>query len=168
MKCQKCQKKATYHITEISNGESVEIHLCEFHAQEYLMSASTDSPALANAAADLAKQMNHHHAMNAAVDKMNQTDVLVCPVCGVAYYEFRSVGRLGCANDYQFFAEQLMPLIQQMQGSLEHVGRRPSYSGERSRQMTTKYALKRQMAEAVAEENYELASKLRDQIKEIQ
>ena len=167
MKCQKCQEKATFHITEIIKGEPVEIHLCEYHAHEYLMEANTESPALANAAASLAKQMSHHFAMDKAAEKINQTDVIVCPVCGVAYYEFRNVGRLGCANDYQHFADQLLPLIQQMQGATEHVGRRPSYSGERSRAMTAKYGLRRQMAEAVAEENYELASELRDKIKEI-
>ena len=90
-----------------------------------------------------------------------------CPVCGAAYYEFRSIGRLGCANDYRHFSEQLLPLIQQMQGATEHVGRRPPYSGERSYALASKYGLRRQMAEAVAEENYELASKLRDKIKEI-
>ena len=169
MKCQKCHEKATFHITEIIKGEPVEIHLCEYHAHEYLMEANTESPALANAAAALAKQMTHNLAMNEAADKINQTDIAVCPVCGVAYYEFRNVGRLGCANDYHYFAEQLLPLIQQMQGATEHVGRRQlSYSGERSRQLTSKYGLRRQMAEAVAEENYELASKLRDKIKEIQ
>ena len=167
MKCQKCQEKATFHITEIIKGEPVEIHLCEYHAREYLLNASTDSPALANAAEALAKQMTHHLAMNEAAERMNQTDIVVCPVCGVAYYEFRSVGRLGCANDYLHFSEQLLPLIKQMHGATEHVGRRPPYSGERSRAMTSKYGLRRQMAEAVAEENYELASELRDKIKEI-
>ena len=167
MKCQKCQEKATFHITEIIQGEPVEIHLCEYHAHEYLMNANTESPVLANAAAALAKQMSHHLAMNEATVKMNQNDVVVCPVCGAAYYEFRSIGRLGCANDYRHFSEQLLPLIQQMQGATEHVGRRPPYSGERSYALASKYGLRRQMAEAVAEENYELASKLRDKIKEI-
>ncbi len=133
------------------------------------MEANTESPALASAAASLAKQMFHHLAMDKAAEKINQTDVIVCPVCGVAYYEFRNVGRLGCANDYRHFADQLLPLIQQMQGAMEHVGRRPlSYSGERSQKMTVKYGLRRQMQEAVAEENYELASELRDKIKEIE
>lgn len=168
MKCHKCQNEATFHITEILKGEPVELHLCEYHAHEYLVTSEADSPELASAAAELAKQMSHHLAINQASSKISAADDVICPVCGAAYYEFRNVGRLGCANDYRFFTPQLVPLITQMQGSVEHVGRRPPYGGERSQQMTRRYELRRQMAQAVEEENYELASQLRDKIKEIQ
>ncbi len=168
MKCQKCQNEATFHITEILKGDPVELHLCEYHAHEYLASVELDSPDMANAAAALAQQMSHHLAMDKAAEKMNEADISICPICGAAYYEFRNVGRLGCANDYVHFSEQLTPLIAQMQGNLEHIGRRPSYTQKRSQQLTQKYGLRRQMQDAVQEENYELASQLRDKIKEIQ
>ena len=36
MKCQKCDKSATFHITELTGGKPQELHLCEEHAREYL------------------------------------------------------------------------------------------------------------------------------------
>ena len=43
MKCQKCDKPATFHITELTEGKPQELHLCEEHAREYL-TQSGDEP----------------------------------------------------------------------------------------------------------------------------
>ena len=36
MKCHKCGRKATFHITEMIDAQKVELHLCDEHANEYL------------------------------------------------------------------------------------------------------------------------------------
>ena len=36
MKCQKCERPATFHITELEGGKHTELHLCEEHARGYL------------------------------------------------------------------------------------------------------------------------------------
>src|SRR5690606_28752863 len=36
MKCQKCDKPATFHITDLVDGETNELHLCEQCAQSFL------------------------------------------------------------------------------------------------------------------------------------
>ena len=36
MKCQECEKTATFHITELAAGKPQELHLCEDHAHAYL------------------------------------------------------------------------------------------------------------------------------------
>lgn len=168
MKCQKCQKAATYHITEIVKGNAVDIHLCEYHAHEYLMASGAESPELDKMVSVLAQQMNHHLVMNQASEKKADNDLRVCPVCGASFADFRNRSRLGCPFDYEFFDEQLAPLLVNIQGASEHVGRKPPYDGQRSVLFTQKYGLKRQMSDAVAEENYELASELRDKIRAIQ
>ena len=33
MKCQKCERPATFHITELTGGKPQELHLCEEHAR---------------------------------------------------------------------------------------------------------------------------------------
>ncbi len=56
MKCQHCEKPATFHITELTQPSGpIKIHLCEEHARVYLSQGSDESPtsALANM---LAKQ----------------------------------------------------------------------------------------------------------------
>ena len=42
MKCQQCDKQATFHITELTGGKPQELHLCEDHARQYLTSSSSE------------------------------------------------------------------------------------------------------------------------------
>src|ERR1700753_2369390 len=43
MKCQRCPKPATFHITDIERGKPKEFHFCDEHARQHL-SPSTESP----------------------------------------------------------------------------------------------------------------------------
>ena len=47
MKCQQCDKLATYHITELTGGKPQELHLCEEHARQYLSSTSGEPSGVA-------------------------------------------------------------------------------------------------------------------------
>ena len=42
MKCQHCEKPATFHITELTGDEPSELHFCEEHARVYL--TQSDEP----------------------------------------------------------------------------------------------------------------------------
>ena len=57
MKCQQCDKPATFHITELTGGKPQELHLCEDHARQYLTAPSSEPAAGGNMAAVLAQQM---------------------------------------------------------------------------------------------------------------
>ena len=48
---------------------------------------------------------------------------LNCNSCGWTYTDFRSKGRLGCAEDYEVFENALTPLLKRIHGSTRHVGR---------------------------------------------
>ncbi len=162
MKCQQCEKPATFHITELTGGKPMELHLCEEHARQYLTAPSSEPAAVGSMAAMLAHQM----AVGQTAEELAQLDQQSCPVCGITFYEFRSQGRLGCAHDYVCFQTQLEPLIMNIHGELEHVGKRPHQPAEGSENRTQLIRLRRSLKEAVDTENYELASKLRDQIKQ--
>ncbi|MBN2578554.1 MAG: UvrB/UvrC motif-containing protein [Pirellulales bacterium] len=161
MKCQQCDKPATFHITELAGGKPTELHLCEDHARQYLTSSSQEGTAVGNMAAMLAQQIT----VGQTAEELAQLDQQACPVCGITFYEFRSQGRLGCPHDYISFQAQLEPLILNIHGELEHVGKRPGRSASGSEKRTQLIRLRRALKEAVETENYELASKLRDQIK---
>jgi protein arginine kinase activator len=161
MKCQQCEKPATFHITELLGGKPTELHLCEDHARQYLTSSSQETSAVGSMAAMLAHQM----AIGQTAEELAQLDQQACSVCGITFYEFRSQGRLGCPHDYFGFKAQLEPLILNIHGELEHVGKRPHRSAEGSEQRTQLIRLRRSLKDAVDEENYELASKIRDEIK---
>ena len=101
-------------------------------------------------------------------DQLARLDQLACPVCGITYLEFRKQGRLGCAHDYEFFQEQLDPLLMNIHDQTHHIGKVPRRCPQGADQQTQLIRLRREMKEAIATENYEQASQLRDQIREIE
>jgi protein arginine kinase activator len=168
MKCQKCDKPATFHITELTGGKPRELHLCEDHAREYLTQSSDDSSPAGSMAAVLAQQMAQQMAVGQTAEELANLDKQVCPVCGISFHDFRSQGRLGCPYDYTCFKKQLEPLLLNIHGETEHVGKRPSRGPSGSETKTQLIRLRREMKEAIAQENYEHASELRDEIRRIE
>src|SRR5262245_20199965 len=121
MKCQQCTKPATFHITERTKGKPQELHLCEEHARQYL-TQSEEEPAVAPS---LAGMMAHQLAVGQTAEELAKLDQRSCPVCGITFYEFRNQGRLGCPHDYVVFEKELEPLVTNIHGDTQHVGKRP-------------------------------------------
>jgi protein arginine kinase activator len=164
MRCQQCDKQATFHITELTGGKPQELHLCEDHARQYLSASANDATATGSMAAVLAQQM----AIGQTAEELTRLDQQACPVCGITFYEFRSQGRLGCPHDYVAFQAQLDPLIVNIHGESEHVGKRPRHHAAGSQDRTQLIRLRREMKAAIDEERYERASSLRDEIQRIE
>src|SRR5688572_30949208 len=160
MKCQHCEKPATFHITELTGPAPVEHHLCEVCAKSYLSDgdASPPEPSLANV---LAKQLK----LGQAAEELARLDQRACPVCGITFHEFRTKGRLGCPHDYTFFERELTPLILNIHGEPKHAGKRPRRGTVAADQQTERIRIRREMKEAIEKEDYERASKLRDRLK---
>jgi protein arginine kinase activator len=164
MQCQQCKKTATFHITELTKGKPQELHLCEDHARQYL-TQSEDEPAVAPS---LAGVLAHQLAVGQTAEELAKLDQRTCPVCGITFYEFRNQGRLGCPHDYVCFQSELEPLVVNIHGETEHTGKKPAHYAEGTENRTQLIRLRREMTEAVAEEDYERASKLRDQIRAVE
>jgi len=164
MQCQKCEKHATFHITELMGGEPLELHFCEEHACEYL---NGDKPAQA-AATTLASALAQQLAIGQTAEELARADKRACPVCGITFYEFRNQGRLGCPYDYVCFEEELGPLLINIHTEVTHVGKRPRRSLPNTDRQLELIRLRREMKEAVAAEDYERASSLRDRIRTLE
>ena len=164
LKCQKCDKPATYHITELTGGKPEEYHLCEEHARQYLTNAGDETSAVPALAGALAQ----HLGVGQTAEELARLDQQACPVCGITFYEFRSQGRLGCPHDYLCFAKELEPVIVNIHGETKHTGKAPHRSAEGTGQWTDLIRLRREMKEAVGEEDYEKASELRDEIRRVE
>jgi protein arginine kinase activator len=163
-KCQQCDKLATFHITELTGGKPQELHLCEDHARQYLTQSdqpSDEAPSLAGA---LAQQL----AVGQTAEALARLDKQSCPVCGITFYEFRNKGRLGCPHDYVCFQKELEPLIANIHGETEHVGKTPKRSPDETEHRTRLIRLRREMKEAVNNEQYEKATELRDEIRNLE
>ena len=163
MKCQHCEKPATFHITELTGAEPQEVHLCEDHAQEFLapsQAGESSGPVVASGSKKPQKVAQ-------TAEELARLDQRTCPKCGITFHEFRQQGRLGCPHDYDFFQRELEPLLINIHGEKQHVGKRPRTSGMDAQLQAELTRLRREMREAVHREDYERASKLRDQIRQL-
>lgn len=165
MKCQKCEKPATFHITDLVDGKPNELHLCQDCAHKFLAPTVEDASENLPAMAGLLAQ---HLAVGETAEELARLDERVCPVCGITFLEFRKQGRLGCPHDYVCFADELEPLLLNIHGETRHVGKVPKRCSKNAEQQTRLIVLRRQMKEAVAAEEYERASQLRDEIRDLE
>jgi protein arginine kinase activator len=164
MKCQQCEKTATFHITELTGGKPQELHLCEEHARQYLTQSEEEPAVTPSLAGALAQQL----AVGQTAEELSKLDQRSCPVCGITFYEFRNQGRLGCPHDYVFFQNELEPLVLNIHGETQHVGKRPQRLESGTEAVTQLIRLRRDMKEAISDEDYERASELRDKIRSIE
>lgn len=168
MMCEECgEHNATFHLTTIVNGETVEKNLCLKCMSKYQKTLpGIDFGNLAgmlagimNAAAKPAKEQKK------ISDEIPEAEGLVCDGCGMAYETFQKTGMLGCARCYAAFAEPLEQMLQRLHGNVQHTGKMPS--GVR-RDVSVRLKidrLKQELVKAIADEAYEDAATYRDQIR---
>lgn len=167
MKCQKCSKPATFHITEMTDEHPVDLHFCEKHAGEYLRRESHSGGGDEVASAKSGTTKKDGGTLQGTTRELMEIDFQTCPFCGIGFNEFRKTGKLGCPNDYQCFGELLEPLLLSIHGDTEHFGRRPTkHKGKNKRSQLIR--LRRELDDAVAIEDYERATVLRDRIRAIE
>lgn len=94
------------------------------------------------------------------------SNVTACPDCGMTLREFRQRQRLGCAKDYEVFGSQLAEILERIHGAKAHVGRVPGGGDDESQQrMQRILELRARLDEAIRDEAYEAAARLRDELK---
>ena len=86
-----------------------------------------------------------------------------CPSCGMTRQEYRKRSRLGCAGCYDHFERELQPVLRDMHCGERHAGKVP----ERARHATMRQRLEAALAEAVGQQQFEQAARLRDQLNEL-
>ena len=91
-----------------------------------------------------------------------------CAICGFSQADFKKTGRLGCSECYVTFAEGLWSLLKAMHKGTEHVGKSPERAQRTIALSQQMRSLTENLQKAVAEENYETAASLRDQIKQLE
>ena len=162
MKCEKCNRPATVHLTEIRGGKKIEKHLCEQCASQiegYPGKAHTPIN-------ELLKDFVMAHS------GLTKESSGTCPHCGLAWAEFRQSGLLGCEHDYTAFDKDLTPLLQLAhENATHHLGKVPTRRGGTSVPVKRQFdltRLRKDLSRAVEAEDYERAAKLRDQIREVE
>jgi protein arginine kinase activator len=157
MKCNKCTKAATLHITEVLPDDQFdEVHLCEECAHKYLY-----------------EPQGNKHSAKAGAGQIAEADESSlpnreCPHCGIKFVEFRNSGRLGCPHDYLEFREELTPLLENIHGETRHCGKMPRRQDHTKQTLSELVVLRKQLLQAVNRENYEEAAQLRDRIRRLE
>jgi len=151
MKCDACNDKdATVFLTQIVEGKMHKLNLCEDCAKD----KGVNDP-VGFAMADLFLGIGSDAALGDAA----HSD-LRCSVCGFTLGDLKKNARLGCSACYDVFAATLEGMLKNMHKGVHHTGKSPALNCAKQAD-----DLKRQLAEAIAAEQYELAATLRDKIK---
>lgn len=155
--CQRCRKRpASVRIADVlANKEVRDLALCEA------------------CAAELGVVQKVHKGVHELLSEMIQVktqalepDSDICPTCGMTWTHFKQSGLLGCAGDYELFADRLIPLLERAHaGASHHAGKTPRDAGRTAPPVTRIVQLRRELQDAVEQEDYERAASLRDQIR---
>lgn len=161
MKCQNCHKRdATVHLTEIKSGSKHEMHLCESCA------AAKGLPGKAHfSIQDLLAGIASSQQSSS---QKRRTKELLCPSCELTISQFQSTGRFGCADCYKAFEAEIMPLIEKIHDSTQHVGKVPGRASPEVALQKEVRHLQLELKKAVKEENYEKAAEIRDRIRRVE
>ncbi len=170
MLCQNCKKnEATTHIKRVVNGEATESHLCHSCAQslgfdDFFDDFSLNMPGLFSS------------FFGDSMFSLGESKRDRCEKCGSSFDDIIKSGRVGCSECYEKFYQKLLPSIQRIHGKAKHAGKVPFVSEkveaekEAPKEKTAEEKignLKVQMEKAIAEQNFEQAAVLRDEIKKL-
>lgn len=173
MVCMICKEnEAKVHLTQVVGGKLKKVDLCEKCAKE----KGVDDP-MGFSLADLLMGLGAGQGLAQGITGSETA----CPKCGFTQADFKKSGRLGCAECYQHFAEGLESMLKGMHKGLRHTGKTPGLQRQKAAQALHKkledalaaeaaaanriQKLQKRIEIAVANEDYEQAARLRDEIK---
>jgi len=162
MMCEECGvRPAKFHLTTIAGDQKQERRLCPVCMAKY----QKQLPGIdfTNLAGLLSSFLEGVGKSSEQVDP--ETEALSCPGCGMTYTTFRKGGKLGCAECYKAFKKPIEALLLRVHGNTQHAGKIPGGLKSDVSIRLNIDRLKQQLVRAIAEEAYEDAAQLRDQIR---
>lgn len=159
--CDKCGKPAVYHSTLIVNGVSQTTNLCRDCAIKEGVFNSEPTSIFDDFFAPFADFLPFETVEN-----------IVCPVCKTSLREFKSSLHVGCPNCYETFSKDLNNMVKRISRNDHHKPEISKIKPEKSTQTFSKQdkiaELRAAMKQAVAEERYEDAGKLKKKIQKLE
>lgn len=178
MLCERCKKnQATMRLTRTVNNKKTVMNLCSECAREVGAPVSSAMDGLGSILSGLMGLETMWKTTPQSVAAVKK-----CPSCGMTKQEISNNGKLGCADCYITFIDDMRPLLRKIHGNCLHHGSIPADGGspvqlrtddERTGKVAnpevpTIETLKIQMQEAIKREDFETAAALRDRIKLMQ
>lgn len=169
MKCQACgDSEATVHLTDVSNNEKREVHLCESCAEEQQVTIKSylnkqPAPSKEHSFPEFLAQL-----VQSQTDAYPDESDLACERCGTTYKKFRATGKFGCPLDYTVFRKGLINLLEKIHGKVQHQGKVPLRASDQIDRQRKLRSLRAELERAVREEAYERAANIRDKIYQLE
>lgn len=160
MLCQHCGKNtATTHIKTVINGKVTEQNLCGYCAAKGGFSSFSGGPITSLLSSMLG------NSLQSQVSSLEKT----CSCCGSTFANIAETGKVGCAECYKTFSDELLVYLKRIHGSINHNGKTPGSKELVVRETTDQITeLKIKLANLVSLEKYEEAAVVRDQIKKLE
>lgn len=158
MKCDRCGKQSVYRSTLIVNGVSQTTNLC----RECAIKEGVFSTEPTSIFEDMFSPFIGFMPFETKED-------VVCPVCKTSLRQFKSTGLLGCPNCYDVFSKEIANLVNRIAPHTQH--KQDSIASlKNSKQSKAEKIeeLKQLLKQAVKEERYEDAGKLKKQIQKLE
>jgi len=178
MKCENCgNNEANVKYTQIINGEKKQMFLCE-ECSEKLGINDIHFNMPINFTSFLSDFFDDVGGVN-FIPTLGENNELKCKQCGLTWDDFIHTGRFGCSNCYSDFESRIDPILRSLQGATSHVGRLGEVKvGNKVKQnlddrieepkvdsINQVEKLKEDLKQAIKDERYEDAAKIRDEIK---
>jgi len=152
---------AVVELTQIVNNQVTTSHLCEKCAAAKGLDTApepTNFPLT-----DFLAQMGEE---SSAEERASDTR---CSFCGLTFADFRETGRLGCPHCYTTFEAHLRGLLRRIHGGTQHVGKVYLQPDPTASEMQKRLeGLRRKLDRAVDSEDFEMAARIRDQIRSLE
>lgn len=181
MLCDNCKKReANVMYSENINGAKKELHLCE-ECSEKLGIGKMDFD-ISKDLSNLFGNFMEGFATPEFMPLFEHMKDIQCEQCGFTFDDIVETGKLGCGKCYETFEEKLEPILKRIQGNTRHIGRigkissneikgsvdknqKEETKNDNENQKSEVESLQEQLKQAIKEERYEDAAKIRDEIK---
>lgn len=194
MKCQFCSNDKIYELTEVEDNKSkVSYSLCQDCLSAYVkdknsLSVNTkinidpkDADKFVQEMMDFVEKALEgiFSPKSTQIEVFKKTQKSPCPKCNASMEDIIKMGKLGCPNCYDWYAEELQQTLYHHHSApgspenLVHTGKRPKKyppsqlpdKNETDKMKSIKLQYK--LSQAIQKEDYETAAKLRDIIKDL-
>lgn len=159
MNCDKCGAPSVYHSTLIVNGVSKKTSLCRDCAIKEGVFNNQPTSLFDDMFSSFADMLG-----------FEQVENVVCPVCKTSLREFKSTGKLGCPNCYESFKDEISNIIKKIAPFETHKQEtiKTKVVKEKPSKEEQIRLLREEMKQAVSEERYEDAAKIKKQITKLE
>lgn len=179
MLCENCKKReANVRYSENINGVRKELNLCDECSRELGITNNMDFRIptfdFSNFFGSFLEDFSNSSDFMPLLSEIKQVK---CDSCNSTFDEIINTGRYGCPNCYDVFEDRMDPILKKLQGSNKHNGRLGKISenkvkfDKKQENNSNKIVeskldkLQADLKQAIKEERYEDAAKIRDEIK---